>query len=68
MITIHKKIVTDENGKPTAVLIPIEEYREIEEILGLDLSEADLQSLKEAQDARRLGKKEAFHSLDDERS
>ena len=65
MITIHKKIVTDETGKPTEVILPIEEYRELEEILGLDLSETDWQSLKQAQDARTHGKTEAFQPLDD---
>ena len=65
MITIHKKIVTDETGKPTEVILPIEEYRELEEILGMDLSEADRQSLKEAKDAHKHGNTEAFRTLDD---
>ncbi len=65
MITIHKKIVTDETGKPTKVILPIEEYRALEEILSLDFSEADRQSLKEAKDAHKHGKIEAFRTLDD---
>ena len=65
MLNIHKKIVTDETGKLTEVILPIEEYRELEEILGLDLSEADRQSLKKAKDAHKHGKIEAFRTLDD---
>ncbi|HCJ78864.1 hypothetical protein DK28_0205240 [Peptococcaceae bacterium SCADC1_2_3] len=33
MIEIHKKIVLDENQKPFAVQIPIEEFERLEEIL-----------------------------------
>ena len=58
---IHKKVVTDERGKPTEVILPFEEYREIEDILGLDLSEADQQSMKAAQEARRKGRMTEFH-------
>ena len=57
--------MTDETGKPTEVILPIEEYRELEEILGMDLSEADRQSLKEAQDGQKHGNTEAFRTLDD---
>jgi hypothetical protein len=63
MIKVHKKVVTDETGKPTEVILPIEEYREIEEILGLDLSEADQQSIKAAQESRRKGRLTDFHPL-----
>ncbi len=57
--------MTDETGLPTEVILPIEEYRALEEILGLDLSEADRQSLKKAQDAHKHGKTETFRTLDD---
>jgi hypothetical protein len=33
MIEIHKKVVLDENQKPFAVQIPIEEFERLEEIL-----------------------------------
>lgn len=33
MLTIHKKIVLDEDQKPTAVQIPIEEFERLEEII-----------------------------------
>ncbi len=33
MLDIHKKIVIDENRKPIAVQIPIEEFERLEEIM-----------------------------------
>ena len=33
MLTIHKNIIIDENQKPIAVQIPIEEFERIEEII-----------------------------------
>ncbi len=33
MLTINKKLVLDEDLKPTAVLIPIEEFERLEEII-----------------------------------
>ena len=33
MLAIHKKILVDENQKPVAVQIPIEEFERIEEVI-----------------------------------
>ena len=33
MLKIHKNVVLDENQKPTAVQIPIEDYERLEEII-----------------------------------
>lgn len=33
MVEIHKKVVLDENQKPFAVQIPIEEFERLEEII-----------------------------------
>lgn len=33
MLKIHKKVVLDENQKPFAVQVPIEEFERLEEIL-----------------------------------
>ena len=33
MLTIHKNIVLDENQKPIAVQIPIEEFERLEELI-----------------------------------
>ncbi len=34
MLTVHKKIVTDDKGNPLEVIIPWKEHKEIEELLG----------------------------------
>ena len=33
MLTIHKNVVLDENQKPVAVQIPIEEFERLEEVI-----------------------------------
>lgn len=33
MLKLHKKIVIDENSKPIAVQIPIEEFERLEEVI-----------------------------------
>ena len=33
MLELHKKIVLDENSKPVAVQIPIEEFERMEEVI-----------------------------------
>jgi PHD/YefM family antitoxin component YafN of YafNO toxin-antitoxin module len=64
MITIHKKIVVGVYGKPTEVIIPWDEYKEIEELLGLDLDEQAINDLKHAQKDRTKGKKDVYLDLD----
>jgi len=64
MLTIHKKLVVDKHGMPMEVIIPWEEYREMEELLGLDLDKAAINDLKQAQSDRAKGKKEAYLDLD----
>ena len=65
MTTIHKKIVVDENGNPQEVIIPWEEFRQIEEALGLDLDEEAAKQLREADADMREGKKDAFVPFDE---
>ena len=57
MVTVHKKIVIDKKGKPTEVIIPWKEYKEIEELLGLDLDKKAIEGLKQARRDREKGKK-----------
>ena len=64
MITSHKKLVVDQQGKPTEVIIPWEEYEEISELLGLDLDEKAITDLKQAKNDREEGRKEADLDLD----
>lgn len=55
---IHKKIVLDENNRPFAVQIPIEEFERLEEVVenfGLsklmdEVKEEDILSAREAQE------------------
>ena len=64
MLTLHKKIIVDEKGKPTEVIIPWKEYKEIEELLGLDLDKKAIAHLKQARKDREKGKKDAYVELD----
>lgn len=64
MVTVHKKIVVDKNGKPTEVIIPWKEYKEIEELLGLDLDKKAIEDLKQSRRDREKGKKDAYVKLD----
>lgn len=64
MVTVHKKIIVDEKGKPTEVIIPWKEYKEIEELLGLDLDKKAIEDLRQAKKDREKGKKGAYVELD----
>ena len=64
MLTIHKKVVIDEKGKPKEVIIPWDEFKEMEEMLGLDLDESTINDLKQANKDREAGNKEAYTKLD----
>lgn len=65
MLEIHKKTFFDEDGRPREVLIPWEEYREIEEALGLDLSAQELADLRTAREDHEQGKLDAWVDLED---
>ncbi len=64
MTAIHKKIVVDEEGNPQEVIISWSEFLKIEEALGLDLDEATVEQLKEADKDMKNGNKDADISLD----
>ncbi len=64
MLTIHKKLVVDDKGVPQEVILPWEEYVQIEEILGLDLSDEATADLERAAQDRALGNDQAFVELD----
>ena len=65
MISFHKKIVLDENGNPTDVIIPYKEFLELEEILGLDLEEEVKWHLRQDYNERESSKKEFYVELDE---
>ena len=61
---IPKKLVVDDRGMPMEVIIPWKAFREIEELLGLDLDAAACDDLKTARKDREERNKEAFVDLD----
>ena len=64
MLTIHKKLVVDEHGTPHEVILPWEEYRQIEELLGLDLSSDAVADLEQAAKDRQSANPDAYEDLD----
>ena len=64
MLTIHKKLVVDEHGAPQEVILPWDEYRQIEELLGLDLDSEAIADLEEAAKNRESGTAGASVDLD----
>ncbi len=63
-MNIDKKFIVDEQGKPKEVIIPIEDFIRMEEILGWDLDDEAVQQLRDAKRDRERGKKEAYMDLD----
>jgi PHD/YefM family antitoxin component YafN of YafNO toxin-antitoxin module len=61
---INKKYVVDEHGNPKEVIIPIEDFRKMEELLGWDLDDETIQQLREAERDREKGNKAAYIELD----
>lgn len=64
MITINKKFIVDEQGNPKEVVILFEDFKKIEELLGLDLGEKAVTDLLEARKDREEGKVDAYMDLD----
>jgi PHD/YefM family antitoxin component YafN of YafNO toxin-antitoxin module len=65
VLEIHKKTFFDEDGNPREFLIPWEEYRAIEEALGLDLSPEEADGLRQARQDRESGDSDAYVDLED---
>jgi len=63
-MNIDKKFIVDRQGKPKEVIIPIEDFIKMEEMLGWDLDEETVQQLRDARKDREGGKKEAYVDLD----
>ncbi len=53
-MNLTKKLVYDEKGKPIEVIIPYEQFKELEEILGLDLEPEVKDHLKKAKIEKEL--------------
>ncbi len=59
-MTITKKIVLDENGVPSDVIIPYEQFVELSETYGWDLNEKETKDLAEALADSRAENRDAF--------
>ena len=63
-MTINSQILLGEDGKPSAVQIPYDQFVEIAEALGLDLPDGEAEELREALADSRAGRRKTFTSLD----
>ena len=63
-MSINKRYIVDEKGSPKEVIITVEDFRKIEELLGWDLDEDAIQQLREARKDRESGNKDAYIDLD----
>ena len=61
---IKKKYIVDEQGNLKEVIIPVEDFRKIVELLGWDLDEEAVQQLREARRDREKGNRESYLDLD----
>jgi hypothetical protein len=59
-MTITKKIVLDEQGKPTEVIMPYQQFVDLSETYGWDLDETEQSELKEALADSVSGNRSAF--------
>jgi hypothetical protein len=62
-MNINKKYIVDEEGNPKDVIIPLDDYRKIEELLGWDLDDGTIKQLRQAKKDRDSGNKEAYVDL-----
>ena len=62
---LSKSVRYDRAGKPLEVVIPYEEFVDFMESHGLDLTEEEKESVREAQADREAGRSENFVSLED---
>lgn len=63
-MNINKRYIVDEHGNPKEVVILLEDYRKIEEILGMDLDDTAVMQLRAARKDRESGTKDAYVDLD----
>lgn len=62
---LEKSVRYDKDGKPLEVVIPYEEFIDLMETYGLDLTPDEKESIREAQSDLAVGKTDAFVSLDE---
>lgn len=62
---LEENIRYDKGGVPKEVIIPYEQFVDFIETYGLDLSEEEKESIREAQTDRKAGRHENFVSMED---
>ena len=62
---LQKSIRYDRSGKPLEVIIPYEEFVDFIETHGLDLTDEEKDSIREAKADREAGRMENFVALED---
>ena len=65
MLSISKKYIVDDSGNRKEVIISYDDFRLIEELLGLDLEDEVVTILKEASHDRAYNADEAYIKLSD---
>lgn len=63
-MNINKRYIVDEHGDPKEVIIPIEDFENMQELLGWDIEEEALNQLREARRDRESRNKGAYVDLD----
>ena len=63
-MNINKKYIVDEQGNPKEVIIHVDDFRKIEELLGWDLDDEAVKQLRETRRDRESGNKDAYIDLD----
>ena len=63
-MNVNKRYIVDEQGNPKEVIILLDDFRKIEELLGWDLDDEAVQQLREARKDRENGNKDAYVDLD----
>ncbi len=64
-VILQKSVRYDRGGKPLEVVIPYEEFVDFIETNGLDLTDDEKESIREAKADRISGRMENFVSLED---
>jgi PHD/YefM family antitoxin component YafN of YafNO toxin-antitoxin module len=59
-MNINKRYIVDEEGNPKEVVISLDDYRRMEELLGWDLDDKTVKQLREARKDRASGQEEAY--------
>lgn len=62
---LRRSVRYDRAGKPLEVVIPFDDFVDFIETHGLDLTEEEKESIKEAQADREAGRTENFVALED---